>query len=250
MLGIDVHGSKGPVDWKLVRKAGVVFAFVKASEGATYVDSRVGRNVRDAAAAGIVVGVYHYARPDNRPSVAGAIVEADHFCDVIEGIYDPEAHGRPVLDIEVGSGNLSDWAFAWCQHVEKRLGVKPIIYSYTYFIRSRLTDKKLAAYSLWLANYGPNDGARHKIPAGEGPWQNWIIHQYTSNGRTPGVSGRCDLNYSPLELDALRGKIKKVEPLKPRWEPGRPKDAPKHIPKWVWEFIKWRKNRKKVYDEL
>jgi len=243
MIGIDVHGDKGTIEWKAVRASQVTFAFVKASEGATFVDRRIGANLKEAAAAGVLVGPYHYARPDNRPSVAGAVMEADHFCDVIETIYNPKVHARPVLDIEVGSGELSEWAFAWCQHVEKRLGVKPIIYSYTYFIRSHLQGKQLAKFPLWLANYGSNDGNRHTIPPGEGPWEKWLIHQYTSNGRTPGVGGRCDRNYTD-SLDPLRSVVADEDDDEVVViDQARPKAAPKRIPKWVWDWLRWRKKR-------
>lgn len=73
--GIDVHGRKGAVDWVRVQRFGVSFAWLKASEGKTFVDARFAENRRAAKAAGIRVGAYHYARPDSNT----AREEADNF---------------------------------------------------------------------------------------------------------------------------------------------------------------------------
>lgn len=229
MEGIDVHGSKGAIDWLAVRGSGVRFAFVKASEGRTFVDGRIGANLRLATAARVLVGPYHYARPDLSGGLSRAVDEAEFFCALIRRSgYDKNKHARPVLDIEVGSGNLTDWAVTFCKRVESILGVKPIIYSYTYFIRAHLTGRALAEFPLWLANYSSNDGERHYVAPGEGPWRNWVVHQYTSNGRTPGVSGRCDRNYAPV-LDPLYA----VDP--------EDKEPPRTDTKAMWLWIQWRR---------
>lgn len=231
MEGIDVHGSKGFIDWPALRRQGISFAFVKATEGCTFFDSRIVRNLQGAKDAGILVGPYHYARPDIRPWTSGAVDEADYFCKSIQAAgYSPRVHGRPVLDIEVGRGNLSLWAETFCKRVEEKTGVKPIIYSYTYFIRSHLTAASLAAYPLWLANYGPNDGLRHRVTRGEGPWEAWTVHQYTSSGSLTGVSGRVDRNYAPS-----------LEPLFATEPEAKPK--PRRDTKAMWEWIRWYRGR-------
>ena len=221
MEGIDVHGDKGLIDWAKVAASGRTFAFVKASEGATFVDARIADNLKGAARAGILVGPYHYARPDNRPHALGARLEAEFFCKVVARAgYNKAIHGRPVLDIEIGSGDLSPWAEAFCSRVEELLDFTPIIYSYTYFIRGHLTGGQLARYPLWLANYGPNDGSRHTIRSGEPPWPNWTVHQYTSNGRVPGIGGRVDCNYT-VSLDPLRAFLPEGTPM--------------------WQWIRWKR---------
>lgn len=249
MEGIDVHGDKGLIDWAKVAASGRTFAFVKASEGATFVDKRITQNLEQARLHDILVGPYHYARPDNRSQLAGARLEAETFCAVLVASgYDEKIHARPVLDIEVGSGNLSPWAYTFCAWVEELLDVTPMIYSYTYFIREHLMGRELARFPLWLANYGINDGVRHVILAGVGPWSAWAVHQYTSNGAVPGVSGRVDCNFS-VSLDPLRaflpegslmwqwirwrrghGEYKLYGPKNPAMRP----DVPERIPAAWW----------------
>jgi lysozyme len=243
--GIDVHGSKGSIDWRKVRASGVTFAFVKASEGLTFEDERIAANLRDAHAAGVLVGPYHYARPDVRPSIAGALQEANVFVSRIRAAgWTKQKHARPALDLEEGGGDLAGWALAFCLRVEELTKVRPIVYTYSSFAssflnRGGIASKELAKFPLWLANYGPNDGQRHPVSVAA-PWSYVLIHQYTSSGSTPGVGGRCDLNYAELLTPLYASPI--VAP-----QPGsgpRPATAPKRIPKWVWAWLKWRKNRK------
>lgn len=50
--GIDVSHHQGIVDWMRVKAAGAEFAFLKASEGTTFVDRQYKRNYARAKAAG------------------------------------------------------------------------------------------------------------------------------------------------------------------------------------------------------
>ena len=103
--GIDVSSWQGPVDWGAVRRTGRLFAFAKATEGKTFVDSTFVTNRRAMAGAGLVLrGLYHFARPDRN----SAAEEADHFLRTVG----PLAAGEvAVLDLEVAAGpGVGDWA--------------------------------------------------------------------------------------------------------------------------------------------
>lgn len=191
MLGIDVHGAKGPIDWREVKSAGVEFAFVKASEGSSFSDSRTALNVEGCNANGIKVGCYHFARPDLRNPPTR---EAEHFLRRIE----PLSYTLPpVLDIERGTGSLGEWAVDFLEIVERESGHVPILYTYLSFA-GHLIDQRLARYPLWLAAY------RTTPPRTPAPWAAWTIWQYTSSGSVPGVPGRCDMNRADT-LPALAG---------------------------------------------
>src|SRR5262245_34821654 len=58
--GVDVSWHQGPIDWNAVSRAEVRFAYVKATEGADYVDPRFAFNWREAHRAGLYVGAYHF----------------------------------------------------------------------------------------------------------------------------------------------------------------------------------------------
>lgn len=58
--GLDVSHHQGAIAWPTVQNEGFAFAYVKATEGATYRDPRFLANVREAHAAGLAVGAYHF----------------------------------------------------------------------------------------------------------------------------------------------------------------------------------------------
>src|SRR5437763_16664101 len=62
--GIDVSKVNGEPDWGAVRGAGYAFAYIKATEGVGYVSPTLDAQLAGARNAGLVTGLYHYARPD------------------------------------------------------------------------------------------------------------------------------------------------------------------------------------------
>jgi lysozyme len=203
--GLDVSGHQPSISWRAVKRAGIAFAFVKATEGVGFVDSSFEQHRSAARRAGVPVGAYHFARPDTHVSAQDPVAEADHFLDVAEPA---EGDLLPVLDFEtpgLSSTQLARWAKRFLRRVEERIGEPPILYTYTSFWRDRVGDSRaFARYPLWLANYGPNDGRPHDVSP-VGGWASIAIHQYTSEGRIPGFEGKLDLNrLLGAELDALR----------------------------------------------
>lgn len=195
MLLVDVSNNNASVDFRALARAGVKGVFLKASEGATFVDETFVTRRTAANKAGLYVGAYHFARPDTgNASSKDAVSEALHFCSVVRklGISDL----RPVLDLEVDTPREAyvPWARLWNKTVLQKLGAGPLFYSYAYYI-SWLHASWPIGYGLWLASYGRNDGGRYPASA-PAPWRKFVCHQYTSAGRISGVAGRCDLNYA------------------------------------------------------
>ena len=58
--GIDVSNHQGQIDWSRVAADDVGYAYVKATEGKTFVDAYYARNVAAAEKAGVHVGAYHF----------------------------------------------------------------------------------------------------------------------------------------------------------------------------------------------
>jgi len=187
ILGIDVSNYQGSINWTSVLNDGKTFAFVKATEGYTYNDPRFVTNMNNGNNAGVVMGAYHFARPDNN----SANDEANHFVS-IAGNYIGNGYLPPVLDIEI-SGNytfsqLSVWIQDWLTSVENQTGVRPIIYTTIYYA-SHLSSS-LSTYDLWVAD---PDGSPNSNPP-TGNWSDWVFKQYSSTGSVSGISGNVDLN--------------------------------------------------------
>ena len=70
--GIDVSHFQGAVNWSLAAGSGVQFAYMKATEGTTFVDPQFSSNYSGSAAAGLLRGAYHFAHPDSSSGITQA----------------------------------------------------------------------------------------------------------------------------------------------------------------------------------
>jgi len=195
--GIDVSGWQGTVDWGAVRRSGRSFAFAKATEGATFVDSTFVQNRVGMAAAGLTLrGFYHFARPDRNSPAA----EAANFLRTVGTLAPGEV---AVLDLEVAaSPTVGDWAAEWLRIVGQATGRPPILYSYQSYLYS-IPTSRLTQYPLWIAAWGADDGTVPATPPRTDRWSQWTWWQYTSQARVPGVTGTVDASLFAGTADQL-----------------------------------------------
>jgi GH25 family lysozyme M1 (1,4-beta-N-acetylmuramidase) len=192
MKGVDVHGDKGAIDWRRVKAAGFEFAFLKATEGRTFDDQRFSFNRRAAKAAGLVVGAYHFARPDNNTPEA----EVQHFLRIARP---KRGELIPALDWETNPPTAA-WASRFLHALENEIGTPPIFYTFPDFLRRTGHFGDFHRFPLWYSRFGPNDGQLHSATPPQG--FRFVVHQFTSAGHVDGIGGRADLNL--LKLDSLR----------------------------------------------
>ena len=104
--GIDVASHQHPfgerINWLKVRFGGYSFAIIKATEGTGYVNPFFEQNRDEAHLAGMIVGSYHYARPNQDP-----IKRALRYADTIK-CQKRFLEMPPVLDLEETGGRLHD----------------------------------------------------------------------------------------------------------------------------------------------
>ena len=189
--GIDVSAYQGRIDWPTVARNRVRFAFIKASEGATLRDPRFARNWREARAAGVLRGAYHYFQPNRDGQL-----QADLFARTV-----PLAPGDlpPVLDVE--AANFHDVAVLrrevarWLRLIEAHYGVRPILYSNHSFYPRHLAGH-FDDYPLWLAHY---EVERPSLPRSK-----WIIWQHSDEAYVPGIRGVVDFNVFQGNFEALQ----------------------------------------------
>lgn len=183
--GIDVSHYQGDVNWNSVKAAGVSFAFAKATEGTTYVDSQFNTNWQGMKAAGLLRGAYHFFQAGN-----DAAAQAENFIKTVGALEAIDL--PPVLDIEsAGSATNSQiitGVQTWLDAVNQGLGRNPMIYTNASFWNSHLNNQ-FGDYPLWIANY---DVASPKIPTG---WTRWDFWQYSQTGNVQGVSGSVDTDW-------------------------------------------------------
>jgi lysozyme len=189
--GIDVSDHQKVIDWPAVAASGTRFAFVRASAGTKTGDRTYGVNLDGAAAAGIPIGSYHFANPNQSPGDAEA--EAAWFL----------VHARiragdlvPVLDLERANGlkpaELIAWTRTWLETVTGSTGVRPMIYASPVFWWKAMANTDWFAqngYQLWIAHWTPDSPI---LPAGDWNGRSWTVWQHTSHGAVSGITGRVD----------------------------------------------------------
>lgn len=191
IYGIDVSHWQGTINWSLVSASGKVFAFAKATEGMTGNDATFSTNMINGNSAGIVMGAYHLARPDNN----AAVDEANHFVS-IAGSYIGAGHLPPALDLEpvyaelLSKSALSAWVQTWLTTVQNATGVAPIIYT-THYDAAHFFNNSLNIYKLWIANY---ETSPTTPPSNLGIWPTWAFDQYSETGTVSGINGYIDLD--------------------------------------------------------
>lgn len=196
ITGIDVSSHQGDVDWAQVKASGQTFAFAKATQGNTYVDPMGQDNLTAARAAGLIVGAYHYYMTDDEPQS-----QFDNFsanATLLSGDL------PPVVDIEAMAQNslpdLQKNLQSFLEMLEKRYGVKPIIYSGENFANGNLTG--FGAYPLWIAEYETSQPPA--VPSG---WTSWTFWQYSQSGSVAGVTGDVDLDRFNGDMSALKALL-------------------------------------------
>lgn len=187
--GIDVSKWQGDIDWAEVRKAGIAFAFMKATEGGDHTDARFESYWRGARAAGIAHAPYHFyyfCRP------AGE--QAAWF---IANVSRQSVQMPPVLDVEWNHASkncktrpdpetVRSEMKIWMDIVGRHYGKRPIIYTPVDFHRENL-DGHFKGHQFWLRSV-----AAH--PQDIYPNHPWSFWQYTGTGMMAGIKGDTDIN--------------------------------------------------------
>jgi lysozyme len=185
--GIDISRYQGDVDFPRVRAAGAHFVFIKATEGADYVDPAFADNWRQARAAGMPRAAYHFMF-----WCRTAVDQAAWFEKNVPN--DPDAL-PPIIDVEWNNHSRlctsrpsPEDALAkvrmMAQLLEQYTGKLPIIYTDINFHREVLEGHDLPN-TFWLRSVAAEPDARY----GDRDYTFW---QWTQTGTMPGIRGEVD----------------------------------------------------------
>lgn len=209
IYGIDIsryqHG-KGrkylPIQWKKLRISslgtiskkrvtGIVdypvsFIYIKSTEGVSVRNKYYAADSRAARANGLRIGAYHFfSTKSSGASQANFFLRHSTF---------RQGDMPPVLDVEPtdaqiakmgGTGALFASVRSWLCAVEKRVGVRPVLYVSQRFVNRYLDQAPDIKhdYNIWIARYGEYKPDVHLV-----------FWQLCPDGRVRGITGDVDVN--------------------------------------------------------
>ena len=179
-LGKNQRNASGTVDYP------VSFVFIKSTESTNIRNPFYANDYAKARQQGIPIGAYHFFSC----KTSGA-AQAQHF---LRNTLFRSGDLPPVLDLEPypsqitamgGTKAMFASVRAWLQAVERRTGVKPILYISQSFVNRYLPEAPdlKRDYQVWIARYG-----EYK------PDVKLAVWQLSPNGRVTGIRGEVDIN--------------------------------------------------------
>lgn len=177
--GVDVSHYQGEIDWSVLSKNDIDFAYIKATEGSSYVDENFEYNLENALETELYIGAYHFFsfESDGRS-------QAEHFINNVPRI---EGMMPPVIDVEfygdIKKHPPKDISEELCEMMDilsDYYGTKPVIYTtqdvYKQYIANGYEDCDIWIREVIMTPYLP-DG------------RSWTFWQYTNREILSGYSG-------------------------------------------------------------
>ena len=185
---IDVSKYQGNIDWTKVKNQGISLAMIRSGYGFaddnSQIDPKLYDNIKNAQAAGIKVGVYHYSYAKNEQEAKN---EADYCIKAIKG-YNIDLQVAYDLEEDIhqslSNDEVTNLSIAFCERI-KSAGYMPMIYSKYDFFERKFIYNKVSKYDLWIAQYADNCSFN----------KNYTMWQYTKTGLIDGINGKVDFSY-------------------------------------------------------
>lgn len=153
-------------------------------------DEHFNYNFYQAKKNDLIRGTYHFFVPDIDP-----VKQAQFY---LHQVHLEPGDLPPVLDVEhIGKSSTKELqrnVKKWLDIVEKRYGVKPILYTGFKFREKYLSDPLFDQYPFWIAHYHVPE-LQYK-----GEWKFW---QHTDCGQLEGIKGDVDCNIFNGSLQEL-----------------------------------------------
>ena len=190
IYGIDVSHHQKNIDWAKVKywKGNKIsFVYIKATEGATYIDKNYQQNFKGAKKNNLLVGSYHYFRTTSS-------VE-DQFENFINNVDNSKQDLIPLVDVEEKRA-WNDSEFhknfqKFLNMVENHFGQKPMIYTVNSFYNHHLSGK-YRDYHFLIGRYGKN-------PPNMRDNSSWTVWQFSETGKIKGI-------IKPVDIDVINKK--------------------------------------------
>lgn len=195
---VDIYHGNGVDSFAAARAAGVLGIIHKATTGQTGKDKAYTERRRDAEAAGLLWGAYHWGT--NAPVAA----QVDNFLMKAQ----PDDNTLVALDYEIDAKfQMSfDQAREFLERIHEKLGRRAVLYS-GHLIKEKLgnrVDPFWGAHRLWLAEYNPTAKVQKSWPS------YWLWQYAEKDSVVPGfpgnTAGKIDYNHFNGSAEQLRAE--------------------------------------------
>lgn len=179
--GVDVSRYQGQIDWELLASNDISFAYIKATEGSSHVDSCFSYNYEEARKTSLRIGAYHFFSYDS-----GGQTQADHYIAVVEKT---DGMLPPMIDLEFygdkkqnppEQSQVRQELTVMLNGLEEYYGMKPVIYATEKSYKLYLADA-FQEYDIWIRNVITSPRLSDH--------REWTFWQYTDRGKLEGYRG-------------------------------------------------------------
>lgn len=201
LRGVDVSHYQGTIKWDRLAEQDLDFAFIKATEGSSYLDECFYDNWQAAEETDLYIGAYHFFSFDSEGEK-----QAEFYIDTVGDLYGKLA---PVIDMEFYGNKESNppnreevaaQLGKMLTALEEHYQIKPVIYT-TYKVYNNYIKGEFEEYPLWIRNvyYPPVDVLGGK----------WAFWQYLDTAVLEGYEG--DEKY--IDMNVFNGTKAELEEL-------------------------------------
>ncbi|HGO9435316.1 TPA: GH25 family lysozyme, partial [Bacillus cereus] len=180
---------QGDIDWRELEKQNMKFAFIKATEGSSFVDEYFSKNWRNANKTDMRIGAYHFFSFDSKGET-----QAEQF---IRTVPKYKQALPPVIDVEFYANkkdnppkreDVTKELAVMIEMLEKHYDKKVILYAtqeaYDLYIKDAYPK-----CNIWIRSVLTKPSLSDE--------RKWTFWQYTNRGRLSGYNGKekyIDLN--------------------------------------------------------
>ena len=179
--GVDVSSYQGEIEWSQIQEQGLKFAFIKATEGSTFVDRYFEKNWKSAENTTLRIGAYHFFSYDSK-----GITQAENF---IKTVPVNKQALPPVIDVEFygdkeknppNRSQVEKELQTMVKMLEEHYGKRVILYTtnkaYDLFIKNSFEQ-----CDIWIRDVFAKPSLPDK--------RTWTFWQYTDREQLNGYSG-------------------------------------------------------------
>ena len=182
---LPLSKHQGKIDWETVSQDGnIQFVYIKATEGASLVDKRYERNIKEARKAGMTVGSYHFF--NTRRSAA------QQFENFRKHVRKDWQDLIPMVDVEesgcrgASRQQLQQSLSEFMELMKSEYGKYPLLYSQYRFYNEKLAPE-FNRFFIFMARYSETEPTLR----GKGKYNIW---QYSERGHVKGIKENVDLD--------------------------------------------------------